>query len=203
MTIEKTHHLSSLEMKLLKSLIGKTLISIDAPRHLYKLDGLLFNGVEEIYLSFKEVSGYIKLAAEFSETNFGDDFITFQITKVQSIEKVEQIGERLPALSYPISQDFIINKIEVYGESYQVYSKNNQESPLWDVEIKHPHQPIDENIENENIFLFYASNQQLLIRAFNAFEIVEFTFSNELIQSSLSEQNLEGDTIIKLKQTIS
>lgn len=202
-TINKFHHLSSLELSLLQSLIGKTLVSIDAPRHLDNLDDPLFNCVEEVYLSFKDCQGYVKFTAGFEETDFGDDFMTFQITEASSMETVEQLGEPLLGLNYTMPHEFVICKIEVYGESYEVYSKNNHENPVWDIEIKHPHQPIYQKVENENVFLFYSNNEKLLVRAFNAFKIIEFTSNERFIQSSLYEQNLAGDIITKLKQTIS
>lgn len=202
--IDKVHKLSNEEINLLQNLVGKTLISIHSHRHYKELDGhSLTNCVKEIFFSFKGDDSFVRILAEFDETNFGDDFITFKISKVAEIERFEQVGKKFPTLRYELPNQFLITKIEVLGGSYYIESDNDSEMPIWNVERENLGTKIRENIENENVLLFYSQDNMLLVRAYTPMPIVEFTLDSDFITSSLSEKNKDGKLITKLKRKLS
>lgn len=201
--IDKVHSFSNEENSLLQDLIGKTLISIHSHRHYKELDAhSLTNCVEEIFFSFKGADGFLRITAEFDETNFGDDFITFKISKVAEIGCFKQVGKKFPALKYQLPNQFLIKKIEILGNSYYIESDNDSEMPIWNIERDNFGIKVRENIENENILLFYSQDRMLLLRAYTPMPIVDFTLDSDFITSSLSERNKDGELIIKLKREL-
>lgn len=201
--IDKVHSFSNEENSLLQDLIGKTLISIHSHHHYKELDTHgLTNCIEAIFLSFKGDDSFVKILAEFDETSFGDDFITFKISKVNEIECFEKVIGKFPVLRYELPNQFLITKIEVLGDSYYIESDNDSETPIWNVERDNLGIKIRENIENENVLLFYSQDDMLLVRGYTPMPIVDFTLDSDFIISSLSEKNMDGELITKLKREL-
>ena len=204
-TVNSIHELSNDETSILKDLIGKSLIAIKCSGADLTSGLLHYDFIDAVNLVLKGKDGFISVSAEFDETNFGDDFIKINITKEKypiGINVHEQGGLQHPFVNLEIFPEFLIKKIEVYGDSYSCHSDNNIEERYWQIEINNPGKSITEIIETENIIVFHSANGRLMIRPYGAVPWIQVTFDNHLIDQVLLNTNNEGQYVTKLKHDL-
>jgi hypothetical protein len=204
-TLDTKHKLSKAEISVLRQLIGKSLAAIICSgadlTSLYPY----YDFIDTVNLRFKGDKGFISISALIDETSFGEDFIKIFIKQEKDaigIKRHEQGGLQHPFVHLNVHPEFVVKKIEVYGDSYVCQSDNLETKRYWRIEIDNPGQPITENIETENAILFYSDNHRLLIRPYGAVPWIQVSFDNKFIDDSLICEDNEGKTITKLKHDL-
>ena len=204
-TVDTSHKLLKEEVSTLRQLIGKTLTAINCSGVDLNSGFKFYDFIDSINLRLQGTEGFTTISATFDETNFGDDFININIKNMKEalgIKRHDQGGLQHPFANLNLFPEFRIKKIEVYGDSYTCESANIAPKPYWNIEIKNPGEAIVENIETENILLFYSDNGRLLIKPYGAVPWIQVSLDNEFIDKSLFEKDRDGKTITKLKHEL-
>lgn len=203
--VEANHSLSNAEVALLQSLIGQSIAFICAA----KADeaGRPFDDDFDDAVNLQISEGvYVAISGEFNETQLGEDFIRIKIEKSETLLSTNHspMGRRSePFFSKAINSDFTISAIEVYGYSYRVSTDNEKAAPYWQIEKDHSEQVVAEQIETQNMLLFYATDdRRLLVKPHGAVPWMTVTFDDVLIEKLLQQRNLEGEVVTKLKMRL-
>ena len=155
-TVDTKHKLSKNEISILQQLIGKSLTAINCSGADLTSGLPYYDFIDTVNLRFQGDEGFISISAIFDETSFGDDFIKIFVNHEKNaigIKRHEQGGLQHPFVHLHIHPEFIVKKIEVYGDSYVCQSDNLETKRYWKIEIDNPGQQITENIETENVIL--------------------------------------------------
>ncbi len=203
--VETTHRLLTTEIFLLRELIGKSLSSIYSPGADLAIGVSHYNFLEAINLKFDGGDGFVAIVATYDETMFGDDLIRINIQKQKDpvgIKRHEKGGLLLPFVHLSLPAEFIVRKIEVFGESYLCQSENNKKEPYWKIERDHPGQAIVENIETENAFVFHSDKERLLIQPSGPQPWINVCLDSQSIDNTLQSKYRDDETMLKLKHEI-
>ena len=204
-TVNTLHKLSKDEISLLRQLVGKSLTTIICSGVDLNSGQNYYDFIDTINLKFQGDKGYVSISALSDETSFGDDFIKIFIRLEKDpvgIKRHDQGGLQHPFVNLDVYPEFTVKRIEVYGDSYVCHSENIETKRYWKIEIDNPGKPITENIETENVIVFYSDNSRLLIRPYGAIPWIQATFDNNFIENSLLTKDREGKTITKLKHEL-
>lgn len=201
--INTIHKLLNDEINILSKLIGKQLTTIMCSGVDLVTGFQYYNFIDTINLSFRDVDGFISISAIYGETNLGDDFIKINIKQEKDavgIKKHKQGGYQHPFVDLNVYPEFIVRKIEVYGDSYVDQSDNTK--PYFSIEIENAEQPITENIETENIIILHSDNDRLVIMPYGAFPWIQVALDSKYINNSLFSRDIDGNELTKLKHEI-
>jgi hypothetical protein len=200
--LETKHSLSSSEIQILRSLIGQTITFIHCASIQILLNQPLYEFTDTIYIQTSNIDCRIALSGEFDETKLGEDFIKIKIDKTK-VGMINHLGTEQAFSSLNISPNFTVSAIDVYGFSYQISSENSKPNPVFVIEKENMGTPITENIETENILIFYSTdNRRLLIRLVGAVPFIFVSLDDKIIEKQLFVKNLKGEIITKVKMLL-
>ncbi len=204
-TVDKSHKLVDKEIQILQQIIGKKLICMMCSGIDLTTSIPCYNFQDTVNCKFEKYNDYVSIAATFDETHFGHDFISLTITNEKvpiGIQQHLQGGLCMPFASLFVSHEFVVRKIEVYGDSYIWHRNDYENEGFWKIEVDNPNQPITENVETENVLVFYSDNSRLMVQPYGALPWIRATFDEKLINQTISSSNSESNTFRKLKYTI-
>lgn len=186
-TVDMVHVLSKGEKESLKMCIGKRIDHIISPGAILHagLRGYEFLGTLSLLIS--GLDGFILISTQFSETNFGDNFHKVRISHAKYPEGIDvhQSG----ALQFPFTSlylnDFVIDKIEVYGYSYGIVSANADPDPVWKILRRYSGKSVKEQIETENILVFCSGEKTIVLSPSGPVEGFDISYDERPEETSI------------------